>query len=271
MVEQRFAVVAKASTTGDLAAAFCARMTALTAVRFVPRVVESYEAIVDDLVHGRCELAWASPFVALEAEDRAGVALLAVVKRPFAVGYHSALFTRADSTLRSIADLAGATVAWGSPWSASAYVVPRWHLRAKGIDLRRAFGQELSFARHDAIGRAVWDRVADVGACHVGVDPVSGLLASAPWQAVTGALGAMRVLLLVGPIPADVIAATRFVAPELRRRIVSALLAMKQSDPGLGALFDATSFEPVPEGHLALLRRLARGATRPGLSAASVV
>jgi len=173
--------------------------------------------------------------------------------------------------LRSIADLAGATVAWGSPWSASAYVVPRWHLRAKGIDLRRAFGQDLSFARHDAIGRAVWDRVADVGACHVGVDPVSGLLASAPWQAVTGALGAMRVLLLVGPIPADVIAATRFVAPELRRRIVSALLAMKQSDPGLGALFDATSFEPVPEGHLALLRRLARGATRPGLSVASVV
>jgi hypothetical protein len=80
---------------------------------------------------------------------------------------------------------------------------------------------------------------------------------------VTGALGAMRVLLLVGPIPADVIVATRFVAPELRRRIVAALLAMRQSDPGIAALFDATLLEPVPAGHLALLRPLARGATRP--------
>lgn len=269
MVEQRFAVVAKGANTGDLAAAFCARLTELTAVRFVSHVVDSYEAIIADLVQARCEVAWAPPFVALEAEDRAGVTLLSVVKRSFAVGYHSAIFTRSDSDRRSLADLEGATVAWGSPWSASAYVVPRWHLRAKGIDPRCAPLRELHFARHEAIGRAVWERVADVGACHVGVDPVSGQLASAPWQSVAGALGAMRVLLLVGPIPGDVIVATRLVTSDLRRRIVAALLAMRQCDPGLATLFDATSFEPVPEGHLALLRRLARGATRPGVSAAS--
>lgn len=41
MVEPRFAVVAKAATTGDHAAAFGSRLTELTGVRLVPHVVDS--------------------------------------------------------------------------------------------------------------------------------------------------------------------------------------------------------------------------------------
>jgi ABC-type phosphate/phosphonate transport system substrate-binding protein len=255
MSQYRFAVVAKTATTSDFAAAFCARLSHLTGLDIGASVVGSYEQLVAELAQSRCELAWTPPFVALESEASAGVSLLAVVRRSFASGYHSALFARADARIRALSDLQGVTVAWGSPWSASAYIVPRWHLRSKGIDLARAFARELRFARHEAIARAVWERVVDIGACHVGVDPVSGQLASAPWQTVTGALGAMRVLLLVGPIPGDVILATPSLSLDARDRVVAALLSLRSADPGMTELFDATSFEPVPVGHLALLRR----------------
>ncbi len=61
MVEPRFAVVAKAAPAGDLAAAFCSRLTELDGVRLVPHVVESHQALSADLVQVRCEVARAPP------------------------------------------------------------------------------------------------------------------------------------------------------------------------------------------------------------------
>jgi ABC-type phosphate/phosphonate transport system substrate-binding protein len=184
-----------------------------------------------------------------------------VVQRANSAGYHSALFVRAESGLRRVQELSRATVAWVSEQSASGYCVPRWHLRSQGVDLAATFGQELFFPNHEAVARAVCRGDADVGATHVAMDPISGHVASAPWQPLTKSGPTIRILLLVGPIPGDVIALRAAVASEARRQLTAALLALRPDDVAVGPLFNATSFEPVPEGHLALLRRLSRYAS----------
>jgi ABC-type phosphate/phosphonate transport system substrate-binding protein len=145
-------------------------------------------------------------------------------------------------------DLQGVTVAWVSKESASGYFVPRWHLRSLGLPLESCFDREIFCESHEAVARAVLGGTADVGATHVALEPVSGQLARAPWQALGARPSSIRVLLLIGPIPGDVIAAARHVPLSSCRNLTAALLSIRQD--GAGRLFDATRFEPVPEGHL---------------------
>jgi len=252
-----FAVVAKSAESHGLASDFCRRLQALTAIAIQPRVLGSYAEMLGRLQTGQVELAWTPPLVAMKLEDESAARLLVVVQRKYTAGYHSALFVRTDSGLKTVEDLDRATVAWVSHQSASGYFVPRWQLRSRGIDLRRAFGRELFFPNHQAVARAVCSGEANVGATHVALDPVSGRLASAPWQPLINQ-SRIRVLLLVGPIPGDGIAARSDVPADTRRQLTAALLALRPDDAAVGPLFDATSFEPVPDGHLALLRRLSR-------------
>jgi len=86
---------------------------------------------------------------------------------------------------------------------------------------------------------------------------VTGNLAAAPWLAFGEKPNAVRVLLLIGPIPGDVVSVSSRVEGVVRRRLVAALVAMK-ADGASRALFEASRFEPVPEGHLDMLRRLSR-------------
>jgi ABC-type phosphate/phosphonate transport system substrate-binding protein len=137
--------------------------------------------------------------------------------------------------------------------------VPRWHLRSLGIALDKAFSKEMFYGNHEAVAAAVLAKEADVGATHVGLEPVTGKLATAPWLNLGAAPGAVRVLLLVGPIPGDVIIVQSSVSSSIRRALLGALLAQRMdSESGTAPLFGASRFEPVPEGHFTMLRRLSR-------------
>jgi phosphonate transport system substrate-binding protein len=256
-----FAVVAKSADTHELTAQFCARLEELTAIAIRPRVLTSYADMLPLLEAAEIDLAWAPPLVAMRLEERPAARLLTVVQRKFSAGYHSALFTRDESGLRTVHELEGVSVAWVSEQSASGYRVPRWHLKSQGVDLERAFGKQLFFPTHEGVARSVCAGEADVGATHVAMDPISGRVANAPWLPLTTHGPKIRILLLVGPIPGDVIVARAGVASEVRRQLTAALLALRPDDVAVGPLFDATSFEPVPDGHLALLRRLSRYAS----------
>ncbi len=258
-----FAVVAKSADTGALAERFCRRLQEVTAIAVRPRVLGSYAEMLAQFEAGEIDLAWAPPLVATQLEDRGLVRLLTVVQRAFNSGYHSALFTRVETGLRTVRDLDGVSVAWVSEQSASGYCVPRWHLRSQGIDLGQAFGAERFLLNHQAVARAVCGGDAAVGATHVAMDPISGRVASAPWEGVADDGAAIRILLLVGPIPGDVIVARAGVTTDAGRRLTAALLAWRPDDVALGPLFNATSFEPVPEGHLSLLRHLSRYSSDP--------
>lgn len=254
-----FAVVSSSERTQEALGTFCRTLQTSTGFEIAPCVLDSYSALLERMSAGLLDLAWSPPLVAVEIENRGAAQAIAVVKRSLRAGYHSALFVRARSAFKRIEDLSGARAAWVSAESASGYVVPRWHLRSVGIRLEKAFSEEKFHGNHEAVAAAVLDGEADVGATHVGLEPVTGKLASAPWIHLGAPAAAVRVLLLIGPIPGDVIIAQKRVPSSTKRSLVAALLALREDPDGAAqTLFEASRFEPVPEGHFAMLRRLSR-------------
>ena len=207
------------------------------------------------LESGTVQVVWASPLIAIDLEDAGFASPVVVVQRSSRAGYYSALFTRSAGAIQSVEDLKRVRAAWVSTDSASGYFVPRWHLRSMGLELSQAFATESFQGTHEAVTRAVLNDEADVGATHVGFDPVTGKLAAAPWLGIPD--GSARVILLVGPIPGDVFSISLRVDAATKRRLVAAFVAMK-GDADCRQLFEASRFDPVPDGHLDLLRRLLR-------------
>jgi phosphonate transport system substrate-binding protein len=249
-----FAAVAHSERTRQAIGAFCDRLTKATGIELRAQFVGSYAALIQDALLGAMDLSWAPPLVAVELENRNVAVSLVAVTRSVRAAYHSALFTLSQGPLQSISDLRGATVAWVSRESASGYFVPRWHLHSIGCVPADCFAREIFCESHEAVVGAVLDGRADVGATHVALEPVSGQLASAPWLALGARPSSIRVLLLLGPIPGDVIAASHHVPPAARRAIAAALLSMNERSSS--SAFDATRFEPVSDGHLHLLKGL---------------
>lgn len=95
-----------------------------------------YERQVEDVVDGRVHAAWNSPLAALRAERLArarGRSVDAAVMRDTDRDLTSVVVVREDSGLRSLADLAGRTVAVGALDSPQATLIPLAHLRAAGL------------------------------------------------------------------------------------------------------------------------------------------
>lgn len=255
----QLAVVSSTENTQENLGHFCRRLSVATGLDVTPCVIPTYAELTGAAAAGKVQLVWAPPLVAVELEDRNAVVPVVVITRGVRAGYHSALFARADRPYRRIEDLRGLTAGWVSRESASGYFVPRWHLRSLGVDVARAFTRELFCTSHEGVVEAVASGDADVGATHVGLEPVSGQLAAAPWIDLGMPREAMRVLLLVGPIPGDLIVASTSVPAATRQRLAAAFLGLREDPGGLAqTVFQATRFEPVPDGHLDLLRRLSR-------------
>ncbi|WFE98917.1 PhnD/SsuA/transferrin family substrate-binding protein [Micromonospora sp. WMMD964] len=101
-----------------------------------------YERQVEDLVAGRIDAAWNSPLAWLRAERLAlanGTRVRALTMRDTDQDLTSVVVVRADSPVRTVADLAGLTVAVGAVDSPQATLIPLSHLAAAGVavDVRR--------------------------------------------------------------------------------------------------------------------------------------
>lgn len=259
-----FAVVSSSERTHEALARFCDSLQKSTGLAIEPRVLSSYSALREGVLEGKLDVVWSPPLVAVDLEDGRAASSIAVVQRSSRAGYYSALFVHAKSPIRRVEHLKGARAAWVTRESASGYVVPRWHLRSIGVRLEEAFSQEQFLAGHEAVTRAVIEGEADTGATHVGLDAVTGKLKSAPWLLMPVPPAIVRVVLLVGPIPGDVVMVRHGLAASMRRQLTGALLAVHDADDGTETLFEASRFEPVPDGHLTMLRRLSRFAETRG-------
>ena len=259
MTPQTFSIVTDLARTRAAFEVFCRRLETATGFRIAPAVHASYASLIEEALAGRLDLAWSPPLVAVRLRQAQAATPIALVRRSSRTGYHSALFARAEGPLRRPGDLRGLRAAWVSPESASGYFAPRWHLRSLGVDPKIAFVEEAFLGSHEAVAQAVLDGEADVGATHVGLDPSGGSLASAPWISIGAPPTAIRVLLLIGPIPGDVIVAGRHVPPGTRRRLTAALLTLRgdEAADATQTVFDSTRFEPASVDHLRLLEELA--------------
>ncbi|MCA9631896.1 MAG: PhnD/SsuA/transferrin family substrate-binding protein [Myxococcales bacterium] len=256
-------VVAGNERTADALREFGHALEGSTGLSVETCTLPDNEALLAAIAAAELDVAWAPPLVALELQQRQLAEPWLVVQRGFSAGYHSALFVRADSTLHEVADLRSTRVAWVNRDSASGFVAPRWRLRGLGYDPEALFSEERYLGNHLKVAEAVLAGDVDVGATHIAVDPNTGQLRSAPWLEVGADARDVRVIVLIGPIPGDVIVGASRLPVATRQRFTAALLALPlAARPYAEAVFQAHRFDPAPRGHLDLLRGLARDGRR---------
>ncbi|CAN5286590.1 putative selenate ABC transporter substrate-binding protein [soil metagenome] len=131
--------------------------------------VTDYAAAVEALVNKKVDLAWFGGFTFVQAYQRSGGKIIALVQREEDEKFRSVFITDAASGITKLEDLKGKTLSFGSASSTSGHLMPRSYLLAAKLnpdtDLKR-----ISFSgAHDATIAAVASGKVDAGALNISV------------------------------------------------------------------------------------------------------
>jgi phosphonate transport system substrate-binding protein len=213
-------------------------------------VTPDFDTLNEKLQSGEVDLFYETAYGALYAYQNAGAVPLLRGWRKDIGEYHSTIFVRKDSDVKSADDLRGKLMAFAEPDSTSGYFLPKAFLTALGLSL-----SEQSAASMIPAG--------EVGYLITGSDEnvVSSVLLG---KSVGGALeydvydglkqedrDQLRVLAQTQDIPRSMILASPTMPLALRERIINLLKEADQSDTGKAVLKDAkktTKFDEFPLG-----------------------
>ena len=135
-------------------------------VEFTP--VTDYAAAVEALANKQVDLAWLGGFTFVQASQRSGGKVVPLVQRAEDEKFRSVFITTKPG-IRSLADLKGRNLSFGSQSSTSGHLMPRSFLMAAGIDPDRDLKRVAYSGAHDATVAAVASGKVDAGALNISV------------------------------------------------------------------------------------------------------
>ena len=130
-------------------------------VTFQP--VSDYAATVEGLAGGKLDMVWYGGFTFVQARRRTGNAI-PLVQREEDARFHSKFIVPTGSKARTLADLKGASFAFGSVSSTSGHLMPRYFLLQNGIDPEKDFARVAFSGAHDVTAKWVEAGKVDAGA-----------------------------------------------------------------------------------------------------------
>ena len=135
-------------------------------VEYTP--VTDYAAAVETLVNRKVDLAWFGGFTFVQANVRSGGKVIPLVQREEDTRFRS-VFITTDPGIRTLADLKGKDVSFGSASSTSGHLMPRSFLLQAGLDPDKDFKRVAFSGAHDATIAAVAAGKVQAGALNVSV------------------------------------------------------------------------------------------------------
>jgi phosphonate transport system substrate-binding protein len=138
-----------------------------TKVEFVP--VTDYPAAVEALVNKQVDLVWFGGFTFVQAKLRSGDKIIPLVQREEDTQFRSVFITQKTSGIKTLADLKGKQVSFGSASSTSGHLMPRSFLLAAGLEPERDFKRVAFSGAHDATIASVVSGRVDAAALDVTV------------------------------------------------------------------------------------------------------
>lgn len=131
-------------------------------------VATNYAGVVQAMVAGKLDLAYFGGLTYAQALEQVPIEPIVteVDRETGTTKYWSSIITRADSDIKSLADLKGKTFAFGDPSSTSGSLYPRLMLVEAGYDWRSDFKpikQVIYTGGHDATAEAVISGKVDAG------------------------------------------------------------------------------------------------------------
>jgi phosphonate transport system substrate-binding protein len=130
--------------------------------------VTDYAAAVEALANQQVDLAWFGGFTFVQALQRSGGKVIPLVQREEDEKFRS-VFVTTDGAIKSLADLKGRTLTFGSQSSTSGHLMPRSFLLQAGIDPDRDLKRVAFSGAHDATVAAVASGKVDAGALNISV------------------------------------------------------------------------------------------------------
>lgn len=133
-------------------------------IEFDLKVAQSYGAVVEAMCNGTADIAFVGPVVYLQAKERGCAELLAVAVEDGQSIYYAGYFARNDSSIQTIDDLRGKSVAFGDVNSTSSFIIPITMLMEKGIDPVKDLGTLRLTGTHASSLAALTEGRVDVAA-----------------------------------------------------------------------------------------------------------
>ena len=135
-------------------------------VEYTP--VTDYAASVEALVNKKIDMAWFGGFTFVQANVRSGGKVLPIVQREEDEKFRS-VFVTTDPSIKSIADLKGKDVSFGSQSSTSGHLMPRSFILQAGLNPDKDFRRIAYSGAHDATVAAVASGKVQAGALNISV------------------------------------------------------------------------------------------------------
>lgn len=135
-------------------------------VEFTP--VTDYAASVEALVNKKVDMAWFGGFTFVQANVRSGGKVIPLVQREEDEKFKS-VFITSDPAVKTLADLKGKDVSFGSQSSTSGHLMPRSFLMQAGLNPDKDFKRVAFSGAHDATIAAVASGKVQAGALNISV------------------------------------------------------------------------------------------------------
>jgi len=135
-------------------------------VEYTP--VSDYAAAVETLVNRKVDMAWFGGFTFVQANVRSGGKVIPIVQREEDEKFRS-VFITSDPAIKTLADLKGKDVSFGSQSSTSGHLMPRSFLLEAGINPDKDFRRVAYSGAHDATIAAVASGKVQAGALNISV------------------------------------------------------------------------------------------------------
>ena len=208
-----------------------------TGYYFDTNVATEYAGVIEALRSDppSAQMASLPTFAYVMAADM-GVAEAALISVRFGTAFYTGqIIARADSGIKSLADLKGKTFARPDPLSTSGWIIPMLTIKAAGVDPDRDL-QVLDAGSHDAVVAAVYNGEVDAGASYV--DARTRIQEDHP-----DVMEKVIVIQVSAEIPNDGAQFHPSMSAEMRDKIVAALLEIADTEEGVKALTTAYQWE----------------------------
>jgi len=218
-----------------------------TKLKFEVSVPNSYAAVIEAMGANKVDVAWLAPLQYVVARNKVGAKVIITVTRRGAKSYGAQILVRADSGIKSVADLKGKKFAFTDPLSASGNLYCRAFLRSKGIDPVKDL-QTTYAGGHDKVVIAVYNKQVDAG-CTFDGGPTEAR--NRVKSTLPDVMEKVIILDKTGNIiPNDTVSVRKGLPDDLVKKIRDGLIAVSKTDEGKKAmtkLYDIDGMEVAVE------------------------
>ncbi len=136
-------------------------------VEFTP--VNDYPAAVEALVNKKVDVVWFGGFTHVQANLRSGGKIVPLAQREEDTKFQSVFIAKTDSGIKTLADMKGKQISFGSQSSTSGHLMPRSFLLAANINPEKDFQRIAYSGAHDATIASVVSGKVDAAALDITV------------------------------------------------------------------------------------------------------